>query len=178
MGAGTKKGFQYRGGLEAIQEAMREELQGADFLTGSGIEVVTETEGDLLGKMDAVVSKRLGTLMVVMLLSGNKGSGGMAKMLREVRLAVRIFENPLFQATKGGHRKSGLWLAEWTAHVLDHLDLSATVASAKVLMLSEEDSIVPVNTEYGARGVNVYDVSFQTSLGLCPSLEPNPIEES
>lgn len=108
----TPFGYEAPSALQAFLEAIAERLRAQKLIALAGIRVLPEYEGDLYNKLNAVMNKKLGLLIMVGFEGANAGQGSSALMLKDIRLQVHIFESVLLNQGASGTRISALALAE------------------------------------------------------------------
>lgn len=137
----TPGGYTVVGNLEELLAAVTTKLQTSTLIANRGIKVMPQHAGDLYNRLNEVINKKLGCLMMVALEGVDSKAQGMTPEFKNTGITVLCYESVLFNQSASGSKVSALTLAELSCKMLHAQDLSSTPGDLPQLFMTVENTI-------------------------------------
>jgi hypothetical protein len=164
----TPGGYEVSGQLELLLDAVAAKIRSISHLTN--VKVVPHYSADLWNYLSQILNKRLGMMIAVKFMPSGTGQNANGPCLRNTRLAVRIFENVLFNQAAGGKKISALTVAEMIAEALQgYMIPSVTGVLGTPTLWLEENDAIQEDTDTKSElpgGVITWEVRLKTGVML------------
>lgn len=162
-------GYHAASSLLSLLEAIAAELRKTPLINKHSIRVLPEYAGDLMNSMNAVINKQLSMLVMVTMESASAKHASLETVLRNVGIAVHVYESVLINQSASGTRVPAITIAESVLKNLHGWQAAATnaIPGPSELMMQPDNTLRLNDTESNPKaGMICYTARLHTMTCL------------